>query len=69
MAKPAVEIESTSVPGAAHFFIAAWNSCAWWLVPLCSRNGEAMYMPSAPPAAAEITGGALHGSMPISLPV
>jgi hypothetical protein len=26
VAKPAVEMESTSEPGAAHFFIAAWNS-------------------------------------------
>src|SRR5580692_11143697 len=69
VAKPAVEIESISVPGAAHFFIAASNSCACWLVPLCSMNGEAMYMPSAPPAAAAITGGALHGSMPMILPV
>ena len=51
VAKPAVEIESISVPGAAHFFIAAWNSCASWLVPVCSTNGEAMYMPSAAPAA------------------
>ena len=57
------------MPGAAHFFIAAWNSCACWLVPDCRTNGEAMYMPSAPPDAAVITGGALHGSMPISLPV
>src|SRR5689334_12364351 len=69
VAKPAVEIESTRVPGAAHFFIAAWNSCASLLLPLCSRNGEAMYIPSAPPAAASITGGAPHGSMPMILPV
>ena len=69
VAKPAVEIESTSVPGAAHFFIAAWNSCASWLVPDWSTNGDAMYMPSAPPAAAWITGGAPHGSMPMIFPV
>src|ERR1700748_338986 len=69
VAKPAAEIESISVPAVAHFLIAAWNSCACWLLPVCSRNGEAMYMPSAPPAAAAITGGAPHGSMPISLPV
>ena len=69
VAKPAVEIESISVPGAADFFIAARNSCACGLLPLCSRNGEAMYMPLAPPAAAVITGGAPHGSMPMILPV
>src|SRR5579862_2369139 len=68
VAKPAVEIESISVPGAAHFFMAASNSCACELVPLCSMNGEAMYMPFAPPAAAAITGGAPHGSMPMILP-
>ena len=68
VAKPAVEIESTSVPGAAYCFIAARNSCAWALPPVCSWNGEAMYMPLAPPAAAVITGGALHGSMPMILP-
>ena len=69
VAKPAVEIESMNVPGAAHFLSAAWNSCACWLEPVWSRNGEAMYMPLAPPAEAAITGGAPHGSMPISLPV
>ena len=69
VAKPAAEIESINVPGAPHFFNAAWNSCACGLVPVWRRNGEAMYMPSAPPAEAVITGGAPHGSMPISLPV
>src|SRR5580693_7580517 len=69
VAKPAVEIESVSVPGAAHFFIAAMNSLACELLPLCSRKGEAMYMPLAPPADAWSTGGAPHGSMPMILPV
>jgi hypothetical protein len=32
-------------------------------------NGDAMYMPWAPPAAASITGGAPHGSMPMILPL
>src|ERR1700735_1599467 len=69
VAKPAVEIESISVPGAAPFSTAPATTCACGRVPLCSMNGEAMYMPSAPPAAAAITGGALHGSMPMILPL
>ena len=72
VAKPAAEIESISVPGAPHFFIAAWNSWACWLVPVGRMNGEAMYthalgLRRPPPM---ITGGgAPHGSMPISLPL
>ena len=37
VAKPASEIESISVPAAAYFCIAAWNSCASWLLPANCR--------------------------------